>query len=114
MFQITQHARHVDQNVDLAEGGYALSHHAAGFLVIAHRVVVGDGRAACRADLLDDIISGALFSGFAAASNPWIVHEHAGTLARQQQRHLTSNTSACASHDGGFSFEMHTSVSCVV
>jgi hypothetical protein len=67
---LAQHAGDVDEDVDLAERVDALGDHASGLLVVGDAVVVGDGGAAGRLDLIDDIVGGSLFGRLAAAPTP--------------------------------------------
>ena len=97
---VAQHARVVHNDVDRAEGIDGGLHDVGGRRGLGDGIVVGDGDAAGRLDLVDHLVGRGMTAPFAVDRATRIVHDHLGAAAGQQQRMRAAEPVARAGDDG--------------
>ena len=100
---LAQHARDIDDEIDLSIGIDTLRDHASGARVIGHRGIIRDSAALKRLDFGDDGIGGLFFRRLATAAEAGIVDDDAGAFFRHQQRDRPADAAPGAGDDSGSS-----------
>ncbi len=95
----------VDQDVETAEGVDRLLHHRRGLLEVGDVGAVGDGLAAERLDLGDDLVRDLGGRALAGARGAEVVDDDLGALAGELERVRAADAPAGAGDDRDASFE---------